>query len=378
MAPRSDPCPGQVGWRREWHGHSVIGMELFHQTVARPDSGPTARRAEEQGWDGLSLVDSQNLSGDVYVALTTAAVATEKLLLSTGVTNPVTRHPAVTAGAIASLQSVSGGRAQLAIGRGDSALAHLGRAPAPVARFENYVAAVQAYLRGDEIPFDDLDFGEAVAPPVDELELAATAGTSTISWLPARRPKVPVEVAATGPRVIGAGARHAERILFALGASPQRLRWGMEVARQARGEAGLDPDAIEFGAYVNVVCHPDVAVARRLARGGLSTFARFSVMHGDVVGPTDDAQHRVLEDLHDAYDMRAHTSGESDQAAIMPDEFVDQYAVVGPPDLVVERLQVLAGLGLSKLVVVGAGLGTDRNAAAEADQAMTTEVLGRL
>ena len=50
--------------------------------------------------------------------MTTAAVATERLRLSTGVTNPVTRHPAVTAGAAASVQSVSGGRMSLAIGRG--------------------------------------------------------------------------------------------------------------------------------------------------------------------------------------------------------------------------------------------------------------------
>ncbi len=353
-------------------------MEVYNQHVARPNLGPTARRLEEQGWHGISVVDSQNLSGDVYVALTSAALATETLQLSTGVTNPVTRHPAVTAGAIASIQSVSGGRAQLAIGRGDSALAHLGRAPARVAGFERYLAALQAYLRGDEIPFDDLEFGEAVAPPVDELELAATAGTSAIHWLPGRWPKVPVEVAATGPRVIAAAARHADRILFALGASPERLEWGMATARQARLDAGLDPDDLTFGAYVNVVCHPDQDRARALVRGGLSTFARFSVMHGDVVGPADADQQRVFEALHDAYDMRSHTRADSDQAAVLPDDFVDSYAVVGPPELCVDRMRALAGLGLMKLVVVGATMGADRDSAAESDRLMASEVLPAL
>ncbi len=353
-------------------------MEIFSQTVARPNSAAIARQAEQQGWDGLSFVDSQNLSGDVYVALTTAAVATNSLQLSTGVTNPVTRHPAVTAGAIASVQSVSGGRAQLAIGRGDSALAHLGRGPAGVGRFERYLETLQSYLRGDEVPFDDLDFGEAVAPPVDELELAATAGTSTISWLPSKRPKVPVEVAATGPRVIAAAARHADRILFALGASPDRLRWGMDTARQARLDAGLDPEAIAYGAYVNVVCHDDVAAARKLARGGLSTFARFSVMHGDVVGPTDSGQKQVLEALHDAYDMRSHTRADSDQAAIMPDDFVDSYSIVGPPEVCVQRIDDLKELGLDKLVVVGATLGADRETAQESDRFMAQSVLSAI
>lgn len=351
---------------------------MFTQTVARPDSGDQARRAEARGWDGMSFVDSQNLSGDVYVAMTTAATATERLLVSTGVTNPVTRHPAVTAGAVASVQSVSRGRAVLAIGRGDSALAHLGRAPARVGDFERYLVAVQAYLRGDAIAFEELGFGEAVAPPVDELELAATAGTSSIAWLPSRHPKVPVEVAATGPRVIAAAARHADRVLFALGADPERVRWGIGIARQARRDAGLDPDGVAFGAFANVICLPDLPTARDLARGGLSTFARFSVMHGEIVGPVSGEQAEIMHRLHDDYDMRSHTRGDSAQAGILSDEFVDSYAIVGPPDLCVERLRALASLGLDKVVVVGATLGAGREAAALAEESIAEHVLGEI
>ena len=49
----------------------------------------------------------------------------------TGVTNPATRHPAALATAIATVQEESGGRAILGIGRGDTALFHLGRTPMP-------------------------------------------------------------------------------------------------------------------------------------------------------------------------------------------------------------------------------------------------------
>lgn len=351
---------------------------MFSQTVARPDSADQARRAEERGWDGLSFVDSQNLSGDVYVAMTTAATATERLIVSTGVTNPVTRHPAVTAGAIASVQVVSAGRAVLAIGRGDSALAHLGRGPARVGDFERYLVALQAYLRGEEIPFDELGFGEAVAPPVDVLELAATAGTSSIAWLPSRHEKVPVEVAATGPRVIAAAARHADRVLFALGADQDRVRWGIDVARDARRAAGLEPDGVAFGAFVNVVCLPDVATARDLARGGLSTFARFSVMHGEIVGPVSDEQAEIMHRLHDDYDMRSHTRGDSAQAGVLSDEFVDSYAIVGPPERCIERLGALVDLGLDKLTVVGATIGAGREGARAADDMIANEVLGAM
>lgn len=49
------------------------------------------------------MTHSQNLAGDCYIALAAAALVTSKLCLGTGVTNPVTRHPTVTAAAFASL-----------------------------------------------------------------------------------------------------------------------------------------------------------------------------------------------------------------------------------------------------------------------------------
>src|SRR3982750_4172160 len=117
-----------------------MAMELWTSGISLPRyAAKHAVRVEAAGYDGLLLVDSQNLAGDTYVALTACALATSTLQLATGVTNPLTRHPASTASAIASLNSESGGRAVLGIGRGDSALAHLGRAPASVSSFEKYV-----------------------------------------------------------------------------------------------------------------------------------------------------------------------------------------------------------------------------------------------
>ena len=351
---------------------------IFQQMVARPDSSRTALHLEEQGFDGVSFVDSQNLSGDVYVAMTTAVQATEAIQVSSGVTNPVTRHPAVTAGAVASVSRLAPGRVQLGIGRGDSALAHLGRAPARVKDFERYLSALQSYLRGEEIPFENLNFGEALAPPVGELELADTAGTSKIAWLPGSVGKVPVEVSATGPKVIAAAARHAERIMFALGADPERISWGIETARDARDEAGLDPDDIKYGAYVNVVCHGDLERARDLVRGGLSTFARFSVMHGEVVGPVSEAQRKVMSELHDKYDMNSHTRADSQQASVLTPDFVDSYAIVGAPETCIERIGALNRLGLDKLIFVGATMGTNRETASESDALIRDEVLPNL
>ena len=170
-------------------------MELWTLTYSDPDHARKAAvRSEAAGWHGLAVVDSQNLAPDSYVALTVAALATTRIGLGTGVTNNVTRHAAVTASAAAAVQRVSQGRMVLGIGRGDSALAHLGRAPARLAAFEHYVRVLGTYLSGGQVAFDDLPFEDAVARPVEDLGLADHPTTSRIAWIRNGEARVPVEV----------------------------------------------------------------------------------------------------------------------------------------------------------------------------------------
>jgi 5,10-methylenetetrahydromethanopterin reductase len=345
-------------------------VELWTTTVASArGAARAAQEIEAAGWDGMLVVDSQNLSGDPYVSLALAATTTTRLGLGTGVTNSVTRHAAATATAITSVNRVSGGRAVLGIGRGDSALAHLGRAPARLGQFERYLRQLQTYLKGEAVRFEDIDIPPAVAPPLSELHLHDAPPASRIAWI-AGGAKVPVEVAASGPKVIVMAALHAERVMFALGADVERLKWGTELAKEARRQAGLDPDAIAFGAYVNLGCHTDLSVARSLVRGGLTTFARFSVMHGKTEVPTSAGDRQVLEALRSNYDMKAHTRGDSRQATTLTDDFIDRFAIVGPPERCIERLRALQALGLDKVAISGATRG-----AAEADAAVGRKLI---
>ena len=319
-------------------------------TYAYPDVrriGEYARRAEEAGWDGISLGDVQSVSGDVYVAMTLAAMATERIKIGSDVTNPLTRHPVITAGAIVSVQQVSDGRAVLGIGRGDSALAHVGRAPVYTNLFENYLKALQAYLRGDGVPFKELTFGRGMAPHVDTLKLAEAPEDSRLTWLGPEDKKVPVAVSASGPRVIGAAARHADIVMLAVGADLGRLEWGLEQAREARREAGLDLDGLRYGAYLNVACHPDIEVARGLTPE-LAAAVRFSNMHGKTNGPVTQEDQEVLTAVHRNYDVRDHSS-----TAVMPAEFVDRHAIVGAPEECIRRVRQVTEMGIERIVVYG-------------------------
>ena len=353
-------------------------MEFWTATVAAPNrSADFARRAEAAGWDGMLIVDSQNLSGDPYICLALAAEATETLGLATSVTNPVTRHAAVTASSALSVQRLSRGRMVVGIGRGDSALAHLGRAPARLGWFERYVAHLQAYLRGAEVAFETIDIPPDAAGPTEVLGLAGEPETSSIRWI-GDGPKVPVEVVGTGPRVIAIAGRHADRVLLALGSEPKRVAWGIETARRAAEAAGRDPDALKFGAYVNVVCHDDPAVGRELGRASTGLFARFSVMYGEISGPADETQAEVFRNLHDLYDMNAHGQAGGRQTTALTDEFIDGYAIVGGAGHCASRLADLAELGIEQFLVMGPNLVAPSTEARAAAARITEDVLPRL
>ncbi len=313
-----------------------------------------ATRLEQAGVDGMFSGDSQCLAIDPFVALTIAASVTEQLELSTGVTNPYTRHPAVLASAAASIQAFSRGRFTLGIGRGDSALAYVGAAPVSPSRLEAALVQIQGYLRGAAI---ELDPPSGDVRPIAELgSIGHAPETSSLRWLSSEQRKVPVEVMATGPRVIALAARLADRLTFSVGASEERLRAAIDLARGARVSAGLDPDALELGAHVSIVPHPNVDVARSLAAGAVASSARFSVMHGSPVSiAVDDDDRGVFERVRASYDMDRHDSPEL-SLGVLTAEFVDRYAVVGGVDLCVARLQRLASLGLSHFLT-GRGRG---------------------
>jgi 5,10-methylenetetrahydromethanopterin reductase len=335
-------------------------MELW--TMRIPEIGivvAQAERAERLGWDGITFTDSQNLVGDPFVAVALAAAATQRLRFATGVTNAYTRHPAALANIAATVQETSGGRFVLGIGRGDTAMFHLGEKPMPVARFIASVTDVQTYLANETVDCN----GHA----------------SRLQWLDrCRQPKVPLDIAASGPRVIEFAARIAERVTLAVGADPDRVTWAIDATRKAAADAGRDPSTISLGAYVNVGCHPDLDAARDLISGAVAAFAHFSSMPGSTGAGLAEADRVVVAEVGRTYDSNQHLSNTAAHTAGLTPEFVDRFAVVGPPDACAERLHGLAELGIERFVITGASFRADREHARLSEQLLASELLPAL
>jgi 5,10-methylenetetrahydromethanopterin reductase len=109
----------------------------------------------------------------------------------------------------ATVQETSGGRFVLGIGRGDTAMFHLGKKPMPVDDFIVAVTHLQRYLANDTIDCD--------------------GHPSRLQWLDrCRQPKVPLDIAVSGPRMIAFAGRVAERVTLAVGADPDRVAWAID------------------------------------------------------------------------------------------------------------------------------------------------------
>jgi 5,10-methylenetetrahydromethanopterin reductase len=335
-------------------------MEIGLETAAPPRrAAEVARTFEALGFTTLLLPDSQNLAPEVWQQLALAAQATTRLRLGPGVTNPVTRDVAVTASAAATLQVESGGRAVLGLGRGDSAVQRIGKPAMTLGEFERYVTRLQTYLAGGEVDRDGF--------------------ASRLEWLRvASVPKVSLEIAATGPKVIALAARHAERIGFAVGADPGHLGWALATAHAAARAAGRDPATLRCGAFVNCVVHPDRAVARAAMRGTVATFARFSSFAGAPLDHLPPLLRDAAAAMRRDYDMRDHTRATVAHAQGLEDAFLDWYGVAGPVDVVRERLGRLAALGLDFCHIVPGSFDTPRDVLRESLRLLGTEVLPAL
>ena len=248
----------------------------------------SARRAEQLGFGAGCIPSSPLLVQDPYVLLAAALAATSTLHVGPLIENPVTRHPAVIAGSIATLERLAPGRTWLGLGAGDTAVRLLGLKPARIAELEAATRLVRRLLARE-----DVDVG-AQAPA--RLRHAAA---------------VPVWIAAQGPRTLRMAGRVADGVFLRAGCSPRVLEHAIAQVRAGAREAGRDAAAVRFSLVLHTVLDDDVArtdvVARSIAAGYFEySPALFELAGVGWAGPdVHELRQRVWPDFHHAADLFA-------------------------------------------------------------------------
>lgn len=204
------------------------------------------RACEDEGLDVIGAADSQNYMRELYVCLTAAALATSRVKIWTYATNPVTRHPTVTAGAFVALNELAPGRLALGIGTGDSALWSMGRKVATIAETRAYVEAVKALCAGEYITWDGHRFKPAWAhfEPFD----------------------LPVYVMCSGPKILRMAAEVADGAVVHMGFAPEDIASVRGIIDEGRRAVGKEPKTFDVWWNTRVVFDRsyDEAAARTL------------------------------------------------------------------------------------------------------------------
>ena len=327
--------------------------------IPGPEIGTFARELEEIGWDGLAMGEN-NKQPDPYAMLAIAAASTTTLKLGTATAVPI-RHPLLAAISMATIQGLSGGRTRFSIGRGDSAAKALQQKPMSIDDFETYLRRLQAYLRREEVEVDG--------------SFTTIAGLAIVDpSLDVARP--PIDAAATGPRMIELAVKVADSVAFAVGADAARLRSCIDLARTTSEQVGRDFSTLGLGCYVQVAVseNGDRTQAREAIRALAMTFARFSAYEGKPLSDVPEADRAQIERAAAALDGKFRSTsinfapkpggppGELEffrDSGGVDDEFIDRFAIVGPPDHCAERLQELIDLGLERIYIGTRFMGTD-------------------
>jgi 5,10-methylenetetrahydromethanopterin reductase len=148
-----------------------------------PQSVEWAQLAESRGYTRVYLHDSPALYWDVWATLARVADHTDRIGLGALVI-PSLRHVLVTASAAATIEDLAPGRLAIVVGTGFTGRVMLGKRPLPWSSVERYVTQLRGLLRGEEV----------------EVDGAVTAMRHPPGWGPARPVRVPIIIAANGPR----------------------------------------------------------------------------------------------------------------------------------------------------------------------------------
>ncbi len=286
-----------------------------------------AALAERIGFDSVWVIDSQLLCRDITVTLTAILAATTHLLAATGVTQPLTRHPSVAAGMMATLAEFSGNRAIMGVGTGFSSLRTIGLQAAKIADVAAFTQTVRQLIRGEPIVF-----------------AAGTQGH--LSWLD-QPVRVPIVLAATGPRMTRAAARIADGAILHQGLSPELLARALSWFDAGVAESDRARSEIEVSCWAPYSLGTTAREARDRVRSrvaGALVNVRAAWFEG--------AERAAVEQLQASYEVGHHASAAADHAAIVPDTLVDRYALAGTPRDVIRQLsQLLDQPGIDRVIL---------------------------
>jgi 5,10-methylenetetrahydromethanopterin reductase len=201
-----------------------------------------ASRADECGIAEIHLAERIDFPFPTWPTLFLMAEHTKRVCLGTGVTNPYSRHPALTAKMAAFLDAFSGGRAIIGIGQGDFyqfdqlGISH----DCPLAALREAVLLIRALLAGK---------GQAV-----QGEIFSLPKDFHVEWR-STRADIPIFIGSASPGGMEVAGEVADQLHLPFCLDPGYISLARDHVRRGMQRAGKERQEIP------VVCSPLVGIS---------------------------------------------------------------------------------------------------------------------
>ena len=290
------------------------------------------KAAEDCGFERVGLVDSQSIYRELYVTCTAGLAATGSINIGPRVTNALTRHPTVTAGAIATMAELAPGRVFAGIGTGDSALINIGLRPVKLSILGQFLKSIRGLMRGETVEYQGSEF--------------------RLTW---SNVDVPVYVSAHGPKTLEFAGKNADGVIYGDGVGAEIVADALSAVRRGAENTTRSFDQVDvwWGLCGNVADSREKALSdiRMLLAAKANHLARFPEQNKHV--PPDFRE--ILNRIHEGYSYLEHQKpGETTNARLVSESGLEEYlagryAIAGTPDDCIERLQQLETMGVRKI-----------------------------
>jgi 5,10-methylenetetrahydromethanopterin reductase len=283
-----------------------------------------AKVTEETGYSHVWVGDSHLIWREAYINMAAMALSTTKVKLGTGVTNPLTRHPSVVASGYATLEEYAPGRMIVGIGLGDSSVETMGMKPAKLSFFEKTIEEIRQLLAGREVQLE----------------------TGKIHLLHPCKGKVPIYIAASGPKMLELSGRIADGIVVLVGVADEYIAHAKEKIDAGAKTAGRKLQDINLVLWV-----PCAVSDKAPAKDAVKAHVARVVAH-PLPYVLDPQEQKVLEEIRRTYDYYHHMDQEANHAEVIPDWLVDKFAIAGTVEECRAQIQRIKKTGVQQIAII--------------------------
>ena len=314
-------------------GQPRSSRELVAETVEAEDLGLGTAFISER----YNRKEAATLCGAV-------GALSERIRISTAATNPNTRHPMVTAGFAVTMQSLTGGRFTLGLGRGITAMQDaFGIGRITTAQLEDFAGLMRRLFRGEVVIGHD---GPAGSWPVLHLDAALDE-------------HLPMGLVAFGPNTLELAGRCFDEVVLHTFFTDETTQRCVRTVKTAAERAGRDPDSVKvWSCFATVSDRIDEEARLMKLVGRLGTYLQG---YGDLLVRTNGWDPKVLERfLADpvvssvrGLDVAGTTEQLRHVATLIPDEWLAP-AATGSASECVAAIRAQFDLGCDGVIMHGA------------------------